>query len=442
MGRRDRDDFDDDRPRRRGADRTSGSGLRIALILIGGATIVIVLAGLAAAAFFAFRTPRLEGPQTPDAPVTDIGPVPRLVVEPGPPLVPVPTAGRSVNQLVFAGGENGSTALVSYRDQGVGYRIDVIETANGKARGQVVTEAVSIYGVAVSPDGKWVVVIESGPGEGHPVVLYDVAAGKKADRFRPYPRIGPDAFQAPELAWAGFVSPDRLLTINEASGFDLWSVPKLERIAGQPSRKGSALTRVAVNGFTHAPTNFALTPDGKTLILFNGTGFTVYDAQTAGALRETPPIMKEGGLATFWAAAVRADGSRFACYFRTYGPQEETALIVWDVQTGKQVSKIQPRGNSSPPGMGWWGPDHFLLWQGGISTADVMKASTAEIVAKVRFRETGVLATVPPTDGLWGLTPSSRIAVRDDPILIRGVLPPAFRLGAQFRLDTKGIHEE
>src|SRR5262245_57766434 len=139
MGRRDRDDFDDERPRRRRRDDRDddrpprrGGGLPMVLILIGGATILVILAGLAAAAFFAFRTPRPEGPETPQAPVPDIGPAPRLVVEPGRHLVPVPTAGRSVNQLVFAGGESGSTALVSYPDQGVGYRIDVVETANGK----------------------------------------------------------------------------------------------------------------------------------------------------------------------------------------------------------------------------------------------------------------------------------------------------------------------
>src|SRR5262245_3203393 len=264
---RDRDfDHDDDRevPPSRG-------GMPVVLLVAGIAIALVIVAGLGAAAMFVLRP--IPSDPAPTAPEVTADPNPGgLNVQllrpepprvPGPPVVAVPTAGRSVNNLVFGGDEYGVTGLVGYPERGVGYQIDVVDTVNGKERGQIVTEATSINGVAVSSDGKWAVVVESAPSDGDRVVLYDVATGKSAGKFAPYGKHRGPGVTVPNLVWTQFVAPDRLLTITEASGFDVWSVPKLERVAGQPPRGPHALPRVDVNGFTRSPTNFAVTRDGK-----------------------------------------------------------------------------------------------------------------------------------------------------------------------------------
>jgi hypothetical protein len=247
----------------------------------------------------------------------------------------------------------------------------------------------------------------------------------------------------PSLVWTQFVAPDRLLTITETSGFDVWSVPKFDRLVGQPPRGPHALPRVETNGFTNSPRNFAVTRDGKTLILFNGSGFTFYDTRTGAATGETKAFMKEGGSAIFYGAAVRADGSRFVCNYSSFGEKQEASIVVWEVPSGRQVMKVQPENRSSPAGMAWWGPDHLLYWQGGISSGDIAQLATGVIVGKVEFRDLGLVGTVPPTDGLWGLTPSSRIGrEKVEPLLVRGATLPPFRPGAKLVIGPKGQFED
>ena len=437
------EDDDRDRPH-------SGRGGGAVVLLVAGVVIALVIvAGLGAAAIFVLRpvpsdpAPVAEAVAEPNPGGLNIQiakPEPPRV--PGPPVVAVPTAGRSVNHLVFGGDEFGATGLVSYPERGVGYQIDVVETVNGKARGRVLTEASSINGVAVSPDGKWAAVVESAPSDGDRVVVYDVATGNGAGKFTPYGKHrGP--VHVPNLVWTQFVAPDRLLTITETSGFDVWSVPKFDRIAGQPPRGPHALPRVDANGFTRSPTNFAVSRDGKTLALFNGTGFTFYDTGTSAAKGQTEPIMKEGGSSTFWGAAMRADGSRFACYFGSYSAKDEISIAVWEVPTGRRVSTARPGKQAHAAGMAWWGPDHLVYWQGGLSNADIVEVATGDVVGKVQFKDIGVIGTVPPTDGLWGLTPSSRIARENtDPILVRGVAIPKFRPGAKLVIGPDGRIED
>jgi hypothetical protein len=442
MPRDRRFEYEDDDRDRPPAGRGGGA---VVLLVAGIAIALVIVAGLGAAAIFVLRpVPSDPAPvaeavadPNPGGPNIQIAkPEPPRV--PGPPVVAVPSAGRSVNQVVFGGDEFGATGMVSYPERGVGYQIDVVETVNGKARGRVLTEAASINGVAVSPDGKWAAVVESAPSDGDRVVVYEVATGNVAGRFTPYGKHR-GAVHVPNLVWTQFIAPDRLLTITETSGFDVWSVPKFDRVAGQPPRGPHAMPPVETNGFTRSPRNFAVSRDGKTLALFNGTGFTFYDIATAAAKGQTEPIMKEGGSAIFRGAAIRADGSRFACYFTAYGAKDENGLAVWEVPSGRRVSMARPANQPHAAGMAWWGPDHLLYWQGGLSDANIVEVATGEVVGKVEFKDTGVMGTVPPTDGLWGLTPSSRIARENvDSMLVRGVAIPKFRVGAKLVIGPDG----
>lgn len=454
MPRRDWDNDRDDRPRRRRFEdddepvrHRGGGGVPTALIVGGIGLILLLVVGLVAAGFFAFRQVRVVAVQQQAAAVAPEEAAAAQAAGPGgivavPGGVPVATEGQGVLRIVYGGGPGGVTALVGVRRDAAGTRIEVFDTPSGRARGKVVTENISINEIVVNPDGKWLAVIVSAPFEGHQVTLHDVATGNQVGQFRPYSRAVGDGLNVPELVWAAFVAPDKLLTINEASGFDLWTVPGFERVAGRPPRQAHAQPRVSVNGFTHSPNNFGLTPDGKTLALFTGNGFSFYDARTADLLGQTEPILKDRGSANFWGAALRADGSQFVCHYATYGAAgPESVVAVWDVPTGRRVSAARPANRASSAGLGWLNKDHLAIWQGGVSSADVMRVSTGDVVGKIRMPEIGKIGTMPPGDGLWGFVERTADG-RDNPRLIRADLPATFRPGAWLRFGAEGLRPE
>ena len=122
-----------------------------------------------------------------------------------------------------------------------------------------------------------------------------------------YPKNA-DQILVPDLIWIGFTSKDQLLSITADGGFDLWSVPSMKRTAGvKGALKGGS--HLGVNGFTHTPVNFSLSNDGKTLALFNGTGFSFYDIATATETGRTEDFMKAGGSTNFSGSAMSPDGS-------------------------------------------------------------------------------------------------------------------------------------
>jgi len=99
---RDRDRYSEDDVETR---RPTG-GMPVAVIVAGVAIVLVIVAGLAVTALVVFRSAQRAGPDGSD-PVTEA----KGLADPGPPVVAVPTAGRHVAQLVFAGGEHGATAL-------------------------------------------------------------------------------------------------------------------------------------------------------------------------------------------------------------------------------------------------------------------------------------------------------------------------------------------
>jgi hypothetical protein len=457
MPRRDWDDDPDDRPRRRRFEdeddepRRPSGGSSTGLLIGGFALLLVLLIACGIGGVLAFRkaqvaqeqdVAREAETQAKAKDLQDPAPVvegPRAGPGPNRPVVPAQIEGQGVTRMVFAGGPTGVTGLVGIRRDAAGTRVDVVDTPTGRVRGQVVTGNISINEVGLSPDGRFAVIVKSAPGEGHEVRLYDVAAGNELKRFTPYNReLG--GLGVPELVWVAFVAPDRLLTINEGSGFDVWTVPDLQKLAGRPPRKAHAQPRVSVNGFTHSPNNFALTPDNKTLALFNGEGFSFHDARTADLLGQTEPIMDGNRSANFWGAAIRADGSRFVCHYAAYGKAWGDVVAVWEVPTGRLVSAARRKDGPSSAGLAWLGRDHLAIWQGGISSADLMRVSTGEVVGKVRFRDTGILGTVPPGDGLWGFAPRDRDG-KDNPAIIRADAPAVIRPGAQLRFGPDGLVE-
>ena len=466
----DDDDDNDGRSRRRRGGDNSGMMLVIAFGVVG---LLVVFGGIGLVAYFLLRggpaevakeegqpaagqqrgaaaappsRPAMVQPARPrqiaadDVPAPGGGRPPRVGNAPG--VVPLPSINPRIRQIVFGGGASDHAAIVAYKDRGAGMQVDIVNAATGAAKGRVLVDSANDNGFAVSPDGDWLAVLGSAPGKGHPVLLYSFN-GQQVNSFTPYPRGGAKSYLIPETVWASFIAKDKLITINESGGFDVWSVPGFKRLLGQAGRPSPANPRVQTNGFTHCPVNFALTPDGKKLAIFNGTGYSFYDTATAAATAQTPAFMRAKGSANFSGAAFSPDGKRFASYFRTFGPGAATTLAIWDTQTGKQVGGGPTKELQSPAGMGWWGSDHLLFWRGGIADADLFSIESRQVIGRVKTTIPGKLATVPPNGELWGTTGGSLFDTENGAsFLIRADVPARIGPKAEFELTTSGLQEK
>jgi hypothetical protein len=397
MPRRDWDDDDDRPPRRRPRDngdsptsRGGGSALLITIAIAGSGLVLLAVVGTLAY-FLGFAPARIAtGPVTgaPEEEAKD-----RLVRV---------RVSDSPQQILFGGTEDGHAAVVSFDTDGVGDVVEVFNTATGEPRGKLRSKLATIAGFALTPDGAWLARVELTPFEGNPVSVWSVADGTQIVRFTPYPRKPEAPGQVPDLTWIGFLPGNKLITVNARGGFDVWSVPAMQKLHGKAGglEPGQSLQR----NVTHMPTNFALTPDGKTLALFDGRGFTLYDPATGAQTGRTDPFVANREEFKCWGTALRADGSRLACvYSADGGLGADTKLTVWDVRTGKSVadSVIRPPG-MQPPGCSWWGPGHVLLWKRELDYADVIDAATGERTGVVNVH--GKLGPTGPGDYLWAVT--------------------------------------
>src|SRR5262245_30289373 len=423
------DDVDDDDygpPDRR---RSGGFPVWVPLSIVGGVLGLLAIVGLA------YLLARPDKTPPPDEPIGDLAGGEELARQPGLPavvFVPPPAdrtirlrANASINQLIFGGTDDGFVALASYAHQGPGNEIEVFKTATGEAKGTVRTKSTSGDHFALSPDGSYLAEINSVPFQGDTVTVYSVADANTTNKFTPYPRTPQTLSQVPGLTWIGFLPGNRLITVNEHGGYDVWSVPDFKK---QHGRKGDLTRgeRLHRNGFTHMTTNFALTPDGQTLAFFDGTGFTFISPTTDAAIGRTDPFVARGASFSSWGCALSADGSRFA-FLRS--ANRGNILTVWEVRTGRQVSEVEAAFGSAP-GFCWWGPDHILMQQGGISSAQVASVKTGQVVGEVGFSALGKLGPTGPGDCLWGYT---------DGVLVRSISPVAVPPGTRFDVTPQGV---
>lgn len=447
--RRDYDDDDEDddsRPKRkRKKKQSTGNGLVWIIVGVG----VLCLLGIGLVGFLMFRGDRKK----PDADVADrqglrvdsglpVGSGGSNVSKQGFGIAPIPSITPSVLQVVFAGGVDGFAAVVSNTPMGPGYKIDVVKPITGKTVGEVLTESATDIGYAISPDGTSLAVLDSKPSDGNSVSLYSVAKGQLLKRFTPYSR-GPSNITGPEAVWINFTSKDRLLTISSGGGFDLWSVPEMKRLTGiAPSLKAG--NRIDADGFTHSPKNFSVSSDGKTLVMFNGSGFSFYDPETATESSRTEDLLKPGTLILCTAAAFSPDGKRFACYYQTFAGKNTTIFLnIWDTKTGKMLNGpgVLAANSKSPAGFAWWGSNHLLFWEGGISSARLFDLASGQLVGNVKTSIPGKFGTVPPNGQLWAVVgPHNYDPIKGAAFLVRADVPAAIAPGSALELSREGVN--
>jgi hypothetical protein len=429
--RRVRDDSEDDLPSR---DRGQGKEFPVWIpLLIGGGVLALAVAGTLA--YFLLRPARQQ--QRIVAPVADAMPdQPQVAFNPPPrPANPPMGAGKrigndhvtrlrantSANQLLFGGGEEGHIAIVSHSTRG-GYDVEVFKTRTGQGKGTVHLTSLGIDGHSLSPEGDYLAEVNSAPFEGNAVTVYRTSDGNAANKFTPYPRAPRDLGKVGQLVWISLLPGNKLLTINERGGHDVWSVPDFQRVHGEESTltDGHLIRR---NGFTHMPENFALTPDGKTLAIFDGTGFTFFNTFDGKELGRTEPIVARGQSFNSWGCAFRADGTQLA-FLST---RNNCTLAVFDVKSGKKLSEVNA---DSGAGISWWGKEHVLLHAGGISSARIISVATGQHAGDVRFPRVGKLGPSGPGDQLWGYS---------EGVLIHSAPPAIIRAGSSFDLTAEGV---
>jgi|GEM_PF-2826424 len=459
--RRPRDDDDDDDDRGSGGSKT---GLIIAGAVIGG--VLLIGTVIVAVVFSGTKEKKNDeppianntnpnpnpnvGPQIPGigpgmfAPKNNTPP-PQKKDEPpklAPGTVPLPTPNLSLLQVVFGGGSTGYAAVVSFSQMGIGNTIDVVHLPTGKFAGQVKSDEPHADQFAVSPDGKYLSELDSSPFEGHTVSLYTVADGKLGKKFRPYPKK--DNITTPDLIWASFVAADKLLTLHEGGGFDVWTVPSFERVAGATNTLPVG-TRNVTNGFTHSPASFALTSDGATLAIFNGSGIAFYATATASEIAKTEPIMMKSDSCSFSGAAFSPDGKQFTAYYQVFsGTGGGIALRTFDAKTGANVrSTTVGKSVGAPAGMCYWGPNHLAFQQGGIGSVRVIDLATGQDVGKVETSIPGKFGPVPPTGDLWAITGGGSVEQKPNTsYLVRAAPPASLESGSTWELNIRGLEQK
>jgi hypothetical protein len=424
MPRRDDDESDDRTPRRRrrrDAD-AAGGGMPVGLLVGGGVAFLVAVVGLVAVLTTRGRPTddpppevvRKDAGDPRPAPVDPPVPKPRPSdpkPAPTPADPPRPAGGVGTRmppdcpptrQVVFAGGPDGVVGLIGNALGQTDEVFTVAKTKTGELVGRVtVPFADAGHGYAVAPGGRYAAARGSAPFDGDPLVLYDVPSGKSY-RFTPYPKKG--AALTPDLVGFGFAGPDQLVTVHAASGFDVWQLPGMRRVAGAPGRPPNALPPIPPAGIGGSGLGHALSADGKTLAVFNGAGFSFHDTATGTARARTEALLAPGGLSmNFWGAAFNAAGTKLACLCTVHTPKSVTGLLVWDAATGQRLS-FADAGTKTGFGLGWWGPNHVVVWEGGQGSAEALAVATGQPAGRVEVDIPGgshVLAPATPGDELW-----------------------------------------
>ncbi len=452
--RRDDDDRDPGRPRK-------GGGLPVGIVVGGAVGLVLLVIGGIVLAVTMRKGPAPEAAKGDDPPApAEVWPNPvlkpqvRLNPFPDPNAGgPAPEAPKKVvygtlmpegtprpTRVVFGGGAaDGVVGLIGLSRVGSDTILTVAKVKTGEAVGRVTIPVTdSPMGYALAPGGKYAAARLSSSGEGDVVILYDVPSGQSY-RFRPYPQTA--GRLSSSMVGVGFTGPDRLLTVHETSGFDVWQLPKMTRVCGQLGRQPATTPFVQINYSSDRPGNYGVTPDGKTFAVFDGTGFSFFDTTTAERKAKTEQI-HSGLSANFWGAAFNGDGTKFACLCSVYNPQSTNGLFVWETATGKRVSATTVAPGKWGTGVAWCGSNQVAIWKGASASADIMSVANGEIVGTV---ETDLIAGArhiasdTPGDAIYYVydhDPRARGGVDDRPVL--AVVPPNFAAGRRLLLGPSG----
>jgi hypothetical protein len=246
-------------------------------------------------------------------------------------------------------------------------------------------EPIANFG-ALSPDAKYLATLST--RSPNALRLIDTDTGQKVAEFTPNPSgPGKGADQSNLLHWAAFLATDRLLTVTNTGGYDVWSVPDLKRVGGQPGVK-IRLGDLAGPGADAVPNVASLSADRKTLARFNGTGVSVVDIATGNEIGRTQDIYKLGLNNLALHVALSPDAKRVYTLLDVKVGSEQCRLVEFDVATGKRERErdlVLPKFTVGPgqPGMYFWGSDHLVISHSRFDQRHIVHLPTMALLGPV-----------------------------------------------------------
>jgi hypothetical protein len=409
--RSERDEDEEDgrrRERRRREREDSSSGLLIGMIL-GGVLLVAVIAG--GLVFFLMRRPDAgavagAGGGGPGAGGEGAK---EGLIQPAAQRVPLAVKDSDVRDIITNGPANTRAAVYFWEIAGKTKHIfDVYDLGKGTQLCRL--ELVEPQQMDLSPDGSRLAIFSQTVEAGQlarRVGVWSIPDGKALlQDWMPYPQEADFAKQR-ELVWAYLISNDQVLTVARQGQLDLWDIATRKRVYSVPPIATSL--SLSTNGFGHTANHFAISPDRKTLAVFNKDGFSLFDTATGKLAGKTATLSGEGILLNFWGVGFSPDGKTLASSFGMHHKGDRAkhveAVAHWSVADGQRLAlTTRPHATGRSGGLAFWGPGHVLLWDGNLFEAQVWDLAKGDLQRTCKRAHGGKCVAQPQDGRLWVAT--------------------------------------
>lgn len=288
-------------------------------------------------------------------------------------LLVLPDSGNTFGFLRKEGDVFKKTWTFDMYDMGVGRRVGRVD----------LTDMDEPRAVSLSPDGKVLLVVETGFGNSPATVsIWSVADNKAlARKWNPYPPPAKAAFDAPSLYRTEFVGTNKVATISSARILDVFPLPAFD----PPIVSGSLIEGPKSDQLGHDDfgrnehfkyqRQVAFSADHKFMAVWNGDGYTIVNAVDGQGIIATPSTKalvkqiwpREPFLDRVKAGAVAfsPDGKILAGVLTHDFGSKKHLLCFWDTKEPKEPELLEIGAGqmNDAPALYWWG-NRFVVTHG------------------------------------------------------------------------------
>lgn len=299
-----------------------------------------------------------------------------------------------VKRVLFAAPETSQAVVVhQILNAQIVQRYERFDLHSGKRLGQLDLPMNSIPYSVLSPDGTRLAVHDSSNAF-QPVVHVWSLTNNQAlvSKWDPYRDRRKGLSPEHELTWMAFLDANRLLTATRSGVLDLWSIPQRQSSWTVRTVEGNRSVFLNVSPWNHVPLNVAISPDRRTVAIFNTDGFSLHDAATGKKTGQTASLADQGRIGNQWGVAFSPDGTRLAALFTMQlQASSSEVLVCWDCRTGQKLHQIAaPKDTLFRNGLSWWGSQHIHLLSGTMDRTQLVEANTGRLVCTCGLSAFGI----------------------------------------------------
>jgi len=415
-------------------------GERVALLVTALIAVLMVGGAAAAIGYRVWLDPGKKQAQNTGKTVVQV-PRPRgVVVQPVARRIDLDCEDRAVCGVFFSDEATHQAVVVRATDF-LKYQADRYDLALRKRLSSFPVNASRVTDhMSLSPGGTLFAYEE----EQEDVIIVSAQDGRQATRFRPY---APNPVPAPGdlpfehlLARFDLIGENRLLTINQAGGMDLWTVPELKpvyHVAGKPGRQ-----------LADPHLCLGLSHDRKTVAIFNRDGFELRNTVTGDLLRETERPARFNNVFGSGGVAFSADGKKVAAVVTVHRRNTPTPVLAsWEVATGRCIgdAELPVRDIALRAELLWWGPKYVVVRGGNAKEGVALEWPSGVSVRQVEagyWQKNGLIAPNSPDGRLWfaaGTEDSTKAFLATVDVPAKEGLADNDRPGGKWWLTTNGI---